>query len=79
MSCLEHLSCKFFLIYNAVSKSEEATNLQERMLNICVTEPGFKFIGNTAPVIMYKQLIKRKKWIRYGYAVVFVSDRWESR
>jgi hypothetical protein len=60
MSCLEHLSCKFFLIYNDVSKSEEATNLQERVLNICVTEPGFKFIGNTAPVLMYKTMDQEK-------------------
>ena len=60
MSCLEHLSCKFFLIYNDISKSEEATNLQERVLNICVTEPGFKFIGNTAPVLMYKTMDQEK-------------------
>ena len=60
MGCLEALGSKFFLVYNDVSKSLFAADLEDRTLNICVTEPGFKFIGNDEHVLKYKTMDQDK-------------------
>ena len=56
MSCLEKLGSKFFLVFENISMSADNENLEDRRMNVCVSEPGFKFLGNSDHVIMYKSM-----------------------
>ena len=56
MSCLEKLGSKFFLVFEDISMSADNENLKDRLMNVCVSEPGFKFLGNSDHVIMYKSM-----------------------
>ena len=60
MGCLEKLASKFFLTWEDVSKDADNENLGDRQMNICVSEPGFEFLGNSEHVLKYKSMDQQK-------------------
>ena len=60
MGCLEKLASKFFLTWEDVSRDADNENLGDRQMNICVSEPGFEFLGNSERVLKYKSMDQQK-------------------
>ena len=60
MGCLEKLASKFFLTWEDVSRDADNENLGDRQMNICVSEPGFEFLGNSEHVLKYKSMDQQK-------------------
>ena len=46
----------FFLTLEDVSRDADNENLEDRQMNICVSEPGFEFLGNSEHVLKYKSM-----------------------
>ena len=60
MGCLEKLASKFFLTWEDVSRDADNENLGDRQMNICVSEPGFEFLGNSEHALKYESMDQQK-------------------
>ena len=56
MGCLEKLASTFFFTWEDSSRDADTENLEDHQMNICVSEPGFEFLGNSEHVLKYKSM-----------------------
>ena len=56
IGCLENIASKNFLTWEGISRDADNENLEDRQMNICVSEPSFEFLGNSEQVLKYKSV-----------------------
>ena len=56
IGCLENIASKNFLTWEGISRDADNENLEDRQMNICVSEPGFEILVKSEHDLKYKSM-----------------------